>query len=101
MNYNQDAWRLVEEKVKAEISAAVSTAISDAVQGAIKGKADTLPTAADFVGQLFVKTGTTNPGLYVSTGTTTPGWKPVATTDDISTAVTAHAEITTGVHGLT
>ena len=73
MNYNQDAWRLVEAKVKAEISAAVSAA----TQGAIKGKADDLPTSADFVGQLFVKTGATNPGLYVSTGTTTPGWKAV------------------------
>ena len=101
MNYNQDAWRLVEEKVKAEISSAVSTAITNAVKGVIKGKADDLPTAADFVGQLFVKTGATNPGLYVSTGTTTPGWKAVATTDDITTAIGAHAEITTGVHGLT
>ena len=97
MGYNQDAWRMVEEKVKAEASSAASAA----TQGIVKGKADDLPTAADFVGQLFVKTGTTNPGLYISTGTTTPGWKAVATTDDISTAVGAHAEITTGVHGLT
>ena len=41
-------------------------------------KGDTLPAAADFVGQLFVRTGTTDPGLYVSTGTTTPGWKTVS-----------------------
>ena len=74
MNYNRDAWRLVEEKVKAEISSAVSTAITNAVKGVIKGKADDLPTSADFVGQLFIKTGTTNPGLYCATGTTTPGW---------------------------
>ena len=101
MNYNQDIWRAISEKVTVEITTAVSTAIGNAVKGVIKGKADDLPTAADFAGQLFVKTGATNPGLYVSTGTTTPGWKAVATTDDISTAVAAHAEIITGVHGLT
>ena len=49
-----------------------------AVKVFIVGKADDLPAKADFVGQLFVKTGTTNPGLYVSTGTTTPGWKTVS-----------------------
>lgn len=74
MGYNQDAWRMVKDKVE-ETSA---TAASAATKGLVKGKADDLPTAADFVGQLFVKTGTTNPGLYVSTGTTTPGWKAVS-----------------------
>ena len=101
MAYNEDAWRLVEEKVREVVSGAVTTAVSAAVAGITKGKADDLPAAADFIGQLFVKTGNTNPGLYISTGTTMPGWKSVATTDDISTAVTAHAAITTGVHGLT
>lgn len=66
---NQDAVRLVETFVKEEAAKAVGVFI--------KGKADDLPTAADFVGQLFVKTGTTNPGLYVATGTTTPAWKAV------------------------
>lgn len=41
-------------------------------------KADSLPAKADFIGQLFVRTGNTDPGLYVSTGTTTPGWKAVS-----------------------
>ena len=101
MNYNQDAWRLIEEKVNAVVNSAVSTAINAATQGAIKDKGDTPPDSADFVGQLFIRTGATDPGLYVSTGTTTPGWKLVATTNDITTAVGAHAELTTGVHGLT
>jgi hypothetical protein len=37
-----------------------------------------LPTKATYVGQLFIRTGATSPGLYVSTGTTTPGWKTVS-----------------------
>jgi hypothetical protein len=65
-NINKDVLRVIngyiDEKI-GEISA---------------GKGDSLPTAADFIGQLFVKTGSTNPGLYVSTGTTTPGWKAVS-----------------------
>lgn len=69
MNFNQDIWRAVEAKV--------SEAVANATQGAIKGKGDTLPDTADFVGQLFIKTGATNPGLYSATGTTTPGWKAV------------------------
>ena len=93
MNYNQDIWRVIEEKV----NAVVGDAITAAVTKITKGQGDTLPTAADFVGQLFVKTGSTNPGLYISTGTTTPDWKAVATTADITT----HAALTTGVHGLT
>lgn len=68
--FNQDAWRLVEEKV--------AEAVAAATQGAVKGKGDTLPDAADFIGQLFVRTGETDPGLYVATGTTTPGWKTVS-----------------------
>lgn len=36
-----------------------------------------LPAAATYVGQLFIKTGS-SAGLYVSTGTTTPGWKTVS-----------------------
>lgn len=78
MGYNQDAWRMVEEKVKAEASSAASSAASAATQGLVKGKGDSLPAAADFVGQLFIRTGTTNPGLYSATGTTTPGWTAVA-----------------------
>lgn len=104
MNYNQDIWRLIKEKVEAEINAAktaAETAAATELAKLTKGQGDNLPAAADFVGQLFVKTGATNPGLYISTGTTTPGWKAVATTDNISTAVGAHAELTTGVHGLT
>lgn len=78
MGYNQDAWRMVEEKVTEVATSAANTAASAATQGLVKGKADTLPTSADFVGQLFIKTGTTNPGLYSATGTTTPGWTLVA-----------------------
>lgn len=80
--YNQDAWRMVEQKVNEVVSSTVTStvtsAVSAAVAGITKGKGDDLPAAADFVGQLFVKTGTTNPGLYVSTGTETPGWKAVS-----------------------
>lgn len=81
MNYNQDIWRAIEEKVNAVVSAAQTAAERTAateLAKLTKGQGDDLPTAADFVGQLFVKTGTTNPGLYVSTGTTTPGWKAVS-----------------------
>lgn len=104
MAYNQDAWRMVEEKVTEKCDAAkaaAQTAAATELAKLFKGKADDLPAAADFIGQLFVKTGNTNPGLYISTGTTTPGWKAVATTDDVSSAVTTHAALTTGVHGLT
>ena len=59
-------------EAKANAAAAAAVAVF------FKGKADTLPTAADFIGQLFVRTGSTSPGLYVSTGTTTPGWKAVS-----------------------
>lgn len=38
MNYNQDAWRMVEEKVKAEIAAAVTTAVASG--GAVKSAID-------------------------------------------------------------
>lgn len=66
--YNQDAWRLVEEPVRDAAKKAVAEFVS---------KGDALPSAADFVGQMFVKTGSTGAGLYVATGTTTPGWKAV------------------------
>lgn len=65
---NQDAVRLVETFVKEEAAKAVGVFI--------KGKGETLPSAADFIGQQFVKTGD-DAGLYVATGTTTPGWKAV------------------------
>lgn len=84
--YNQDAWRMVEEPVKAAIDAKITAAdiagtaeekAAAAVAVYIKGMADDLPAAADFIGQMFIKTGATNPGLYSSTGTTTPAWKKV------------------------
>ena len=86
--YNQDAVRLVKPWVEETISNAIAAAIT-AEDGAIKtaidtavgelfaGAGDDLPAAAAKVGQLFIKTGSTSPGLYVSTGTTTPGWKTV------------------------
>lgn len=70
MNYNQDIWRAVEEKV--------AEAVKGAVAGVIAGSGDDLPASAAKVGQLFLKTGTTNPGLYISVGTTTPDWRNVA-----------------------
>ena len=81
--YNQDAWRMVEEKVKDEISASEEASAATAEQkaadavGVFISKGETLPSSAEMVGQLFVKTGT-SAGLYVSTGTTTPGWKAVS-----------------------
>lgn len=85
MEANQDAVRLVKPYVDQKITeavatagAAATTAVATATQGVIKGKADALPAAADFVGQLFIRTGATDPGLYVATGTTTPGWKAVS-----------------------
>lgn len=89
---NADAVRLVKPYVENAIAQAISqaittaltaddgaikTAIANAVGAYFKGTGDNLPAAADLVGQLFIKTGSTNPGLYVSTGTTTPGWKTV------------------------
>lgn len=70
MPSNKNAVRLVKEFVE--------KTVSDAVKELFKGSGDNLPASADKVGQLFIKTGTTNPGLYVSTGTTTPGWKAVS-----------------------
>ena len=90
---NADAVRLVKPYVDNAIAAAISSAITSALtadDGAIKtaianavgkyfkGTGDSLPASADVVGQLFVRTGATSPGLYVSTGTTTPGWKTVS-----------------------
>ena len=69
MPSNQDAVRLVKEFVE--------KVVADAISPLFKGLGDNLPASADKVGQLFIKTGSTNPGLYVSTGTTTPGWKTV------------------------
>lgn len=90
---NADAVRLIRPYVENAISAAISSALTTALtadDGAIKtaianavkevyaGSGGTLPAAADKIGQLFVKTGDTNPGLYIATGTTTPGWTLVA-----------------------
>ena len=90
---NADAVRLVKPYVDNAIAAAISSALTNALtaeDGAIKtaianavgkyfkGTGDSLPASADVVGQLFVRTGATSPGLYVSTGTTTPGWKTVS-----------------------
>ena len=90
---NADAVRLVKPYVENAIAAAISSAITTALtadDGAIKtaianavktvyaGSGDTLPSSSDKIGQLFVKTGATNPGLYISAGTTTPGWTLVA-----------------------
>lgn len=90
---NADAVRLVKPYVDNAIAAAISSALTNALtadNGAIKtaianavgkyfkGTGDSLPASADMVGQLFVRTGATSPGLYVSTGTTTPGWKTVS-----------------------
>ena len=74
MPYNQDAWRLVEAKVKEEAATAGAAAVTEA----LAGSGGDLPTSAAKIGQLFVKTGASNPGLYISTGTTTPGWTLVA-----------------------
>ena len=90
---NADAVRLVKPYVENAIAAAISSALTNALtaeDGAIKtaianavgkyfkGTGDSLPASADVIGQLFVRTGATSPGLYVSTGTTTPGWKTVS-----------------------
>ncbi len=90
---NADAVRLVKPYVENAIASAISSALTNALtadDGAIKtaianavkaifaGTGDNLPAAADVVGQLFIRTGATSPGLYVSTGTTTPGWKTVS-----------------------
>lgn len=90
---NADAVRLVKPYVDNAIAAAISSALTNALtaeDGAIKtaianavgkyfkGTGDSLPASADVIGQLFVRTGATSPGLYVSTGTTTPGWKTVS-----------------------
>ena len=72
-NINKDVLRVI----KGFIDEAVGGA--EAKTGEVyKGKGDDLPTSADYIGQLFIKTGSTNPGLYVATGTTTPGWKAVS-----------------------
>ncbi len=55
----------------------IAAAQAAAAVGVFISKAASLPTKADFVGQLFVKTGD-DAGLYVSTGTTTPGWQTVS-----------------------
>ncbi len=89
---NADAVRLVKPYVDNAIAAAIISAITGALAegGAVKtaiaaavkemyaGSGDTLPTSSEKIGQLFVKTGATNPGLYISAGTTTPGWTLVA-----------------------
>jgi hypothetical protein len=73
---NKDVLRVIKGYIDEAL--AETEASAEAKTGEIyKGKGDDLPTSADFVGQLFIKTGSTNPGLYISTGTTTPGWKTV------------------------
>jgi hypothetical protein len=74
---NKDVLRVIKGYIDGAL--AETEASAEAKTGEIyKGKGDDYPTSADFVGQLFIKTGSTNPGLYVSTGTTTPGWKAVS-----------------------
>lgn len=88
MEANQNAVRLVQPYVEKAIAdaildaitaegGAIKTAINTAIGELFAGSGDDLPDAAANAGQLFIKTGSTNPGLYVSTGTTTPGWKTV------------------------
>jgi len=91
---NADAVRLVKPYVEKAIAAAIAgaladggavkTAISSAVSSGVSeiylGSGDDLPTSKTAkVGQLFVKTGNTNPGLYVCTAQTssTSTWKAV------------------------
>lgn len=81
MEANADAVRLVKPYVDAGDAtnlASAKTYADGKLATLFKGAGDNLPTAADRIGQLFIKTGATNPGLYVSTGTTTPGWKAVS-----------------------
>lgn len=66
MNINKDVLRVIQGY------------IDEAVGALFSGSGDSLPTSASKVGQLFIRTGSTDPGLYVSTGTTTPGWKAVS-----------------------
>lgn len=61
---------------------ATSTAVStvaefEAKKAAAVASGESTPAKADFIGQLFVKTGT-GAGLYISSGTTTPGWTLIA-----------------------
>jgi hypothetical protein len=75
-NINKDVLRVIKGYIDEAL--AETEASAEAKTGEIyKGKGDDLPTSADFVGQLFIKTGSTSPGLYVAPGTTTPGWKTV------------------------
>lgn len=74
MEANQNAVRLVKPYVDKKAGDAANASVGKL----FKGEGDNLPTAADKIGQLFIKTGSTNPGLYVSTGTTKPGWKAVS-----------------------
>lgn len=91
---NADAVRLVKPFVEQTVAAAIAGALADggAVKEAIAnavsagvsaiylGSGDDLPTGKTAkVGQLFVKTGNTNPGLYVCTAQTssTSTWKAV------------------------
>ena len=70
MNINADVLRVIKPYI--------DEAIATATTAVYKGKGDDLPAAADKIGQLFVKTGATNPGVYIATGTTTPNWTLVA-----------------------
>ena len=68
-NINKDVVRVIESYIEEKVGEALGGFI---VIG------DSVPTSASKVGQLFLRTGATDPGLYVSTGTTTPGWKAVS-----------------------
>lgn len=74
--YIDDGTSLSQIATSASTDTTAETKAAAAV-GVFISKAASLPTKADFVGQLFVKTGD-DAGLYVSTGTTTPGWKTVS-----------------------
>ena len=91
---NANAVRLVKPYVERTVAAAITsalaeggavqTAIAEAVKAGVEqlyvGSGDDLPTSKTAkIGQLFVKTGNTNPGLYVCTAQTssTSTWKAV------------------------
>jgi len=92
---NADAVRLVKPYVERTVAAAITSALADggavqtAIAAAVKagvealylGSGDNLPTGKTaVVGQLFVRTGATSPGLYVCTAQTssTSTWKTVS-----------------------
>lgn len=68
-NINKDVIRVIESYIEEKIGDALGDFIVIS---------DSEPSSASKVGQLFLRTGSNNPGLYISTGTTTPGWKAVS-----------------------